>query len=43
MDSTLESYFVVERYNMIFNSTKWHDAKLGKVIWDDLLDYGSVT
>jgi hypothetical protein len=42
VDSTSESYFVVERNNMIFNSSKWHDAKLGKVIWDDLLDYGSL-
>jgi hypothetical protein len=24
----------IERKNLVFNSTKWHDAKLGKVVWD---------
>jgi hypothetical protein len=25
----------IERKNLVFNNTKWHDAKLGKVICDD--------
>lgn len=29
----------IERKNLVFNSTNWHDAKLGKVVWDGLLEY----
>ncbi len=23
-----------------FNKTRWHDVKLTRVMWDDLIDYG---
>jgi hypothetical protein len=32
----------IKRNDLIFNSLKWHDVKLRRVMWDSLLDYGKM-
>jgi hypothetical protein len=38
----LECHSLVYLDQEVFLSSSWHDAKLSKIMWDGLLDYGKL-
>jgi len=43
MVPTLECHSLVYLDQEVFLSSSWHDAKLSKIMWDGLLDYGKLS